>query len=649
MKSIYVATADDDKLEAHETSGSGWEDASVGSFWGRPIGASLREREAQSQNGQPRSSDNGSHGVDSNDDNKDDESGSEKNEDLDESEPEPLTLPESTHSLFFTQQFCSTGVLFATSIVVISIMCLVMAFIDNLENNATPGNNMGVPANISPAVRIAQYLAIFIALLMEEEIPTGIQLLRTIPKQSFKKKFPHKSYWKFMAAAALRIVLGYTFLINVFLILAQATGVLDIFYDVLALQFISELDDMAFLLAKKDVFGKQLQRACTAKLFQTEFEKQKFGRSKKASIFLKSIYFLNLGLFLAGMIFISMRQTSGFYQCDEITIDFGEGVWEDPLVLFDGEFSEFSQEFTLVFSYFNGVYKQDGTEAGRPVYKEMRKFDNQPYGLPDESTPAPALIKYSMEADAWILTHPSIKKSRTEDAQSESWLLRSPETDAYDLLDVPGEWSIWLGVIGTTTVNYSCDWCNEDTECNLNGKCINQICVCSSGKGISYLGTHCEVKLKDECGTITTEDTNITYAIEYYSSVPGGPADTLFQEYDRPVYTHVSGYPGVREGDLQWLVYTGRRWIGMTFNLIDLNVTAEDLVKGTKNYHAFWDVALGVTTMFISDPTTGDNPVGVDFYYITDRGPQLWPLWRSPVTAKGQYGWKRCLALYWSP
>ena len=57
-------------------------------------------------------------------------------------------------------------------------------------------------------------------------------MLRTIKEPAFTKRFPNKSYNKFIASAVLRIVLGYTFLVNVFVILAQATGVLDIFYDV---------------------------------------------------------------------------------------------------------------------------------------------------------------------------------------------------------------------------------------------------------------------------------------------------------------------------------------------------------------------------------------------------------------------------------
>ena len=91
-------------------------------------------------------------------------------------------------------------------------------------------------------------------------------------------------------------------------------------------RFIQQLDDIAFSLAKMDVLGKRLQRACTAKLFQTEFEKKKLGRmsirdslrrgNRRASIFLKSIYFFNLAALLGGMLYISMRQTSGYYQCE---------------------------------------------------------------------------------------------------------------------------------------------------------------------------------------------------------------------------------------------------------------------------------------------------------------------------------------------
>ena len=73
--------------------------------------------------------------------------------------------------------------------------------------------------------------------------------------------------------------------------------------------------------------------------------------------------------------------------------------------------------------------------------------------------------------------------------------------------------------------------------------------------------------MEDKCGTIESEivAANMTepvkYSISHYANDGTGPVDTLFQEYSRPVYSHVSGLPDVKEGDINWLVYTGRRCI----------------------------------------------------------------------------------------
>ena len=84
-------------------------------------------------------------------------------------------------------------------------------------------------------LRIAQYMSITIALIMEEEIPTGLFLLRRIPKAYLQREFPEISYSRFVGSCLMRITMGYLFLVNVIVILAYAEGVIDIFYDVLAL------------------------------------------------------------------------------------------------------------------------------------------------------------------------------------------------------------------------------------------------------------------------------------------------------------------------------------------------------------------------------------------------------------------------------
>lgn len=55
--------------------------------------------------------------------------------------------------------------------------------------------------------------------------------------------------------------MGYLFLANVVVILVNASDVLEIFYDVLALQFLQQLDDIAFSVSKMEVMGKRLYLA----------------------------------------------------------------------------------------------------------------------------------------------------------------------------------------------------------------------------------------------------------------------------------------------------------------------------------------------------------------------------------------------------
>lgn len=70
----------------------------------------------------------------------------------------------------------------------------------------------------------------------------SLYLLRRIQQPYLKKAFPAIQYSRFVATAVLRILMGYAFLANVTLVLILADGVIDIFYDVLALQFIQQLD-----------------------------------------------------------------------------------------------------------------------------------------------------------------------------------------------------------------------------------------------------------------------------------------------------------------------------------------------------------------------------------------------------------------------
>ena len=154
------------------------------------------------------------------------------------------------------------------------------------------------------------------------EIPTGLYLLRRISQPYLKSKIPEASYGRFVLSSIIRITIGYMFLINVLLFIALADEVVQMFYDLLALQFIQELDDVGFTLCKMDVLGKRLQRATLTPFFNVEFKKAKenLGMKWRVKVFLKGMYFINLLVFLAVMIFVTLKQVTGSRQCDTITV-----------------------------------------------------------------------------------------------------------------------------------------------------------------------------------------------------------------------------------------------------------------------------------------------------------------------------------------
>lgn len=161
---------------------------------------------------------------------------------------EPIMITQSTHSFLFTEQTCSLPFNFALTVLGISYTCLILALLNNLFYNYSSDNPLSVPVGVTPDVKIAQYLSVLIGLIMEEEIPESLYLLRMITEKTLHAKEPRLQYGKFIFCATARILMGILFLLNMFVVVVQAEFVIDIFFDVMALQFLQQLG--------KKMFGK---------------------------------------------------------------------------------------------------------------------------------------------------------------------------------------------------------------------------------------------------------------------------------------------------------------------------------------------------------------------------------------------------------
>mmetsp|Transcript_20385 Transcript_20385/g.58971 ORF Transcript_20385/g.58971 Transcript_20385/m.58971 type:complete len:591 (-) Transcript_20385:139-1911(-) len=533
---------------------------------------------------------------------------------------------------------------------------------------------------------LSQYFDV--GVLMEEEIPQGLELIGKGVEQDICAKrirFPMK---RIVPASLLRLAIGYLFLCSLFLTVVQETTVINVFFDVLALQFVENVDDVVYGLCKRGFFGRVL-RIATNNTHIIRCSSSNQGRAVRrwSKRLIRFVYFANILTLLAVLAYLSERQRMGQYRCESVSVNFGGAMWEDAHVL--GE----DKPRLLIYSHFNGFYVEDGSHDRRPRYVEMNKEDGDKFaGTTDgvcadgsKTCTVPAEIIYCEKIESWVLRHGKIRTSNNTDTPENecSWLLRSPETDSYDIIELAEEreWFVWRGLIETNyRVSIECNECNDNADCNYNGKCAHDsesdsdICVCDE----NHFGVACQ--FQQPCEVIRSEkDSTTTLTL---LADPNDEEGTKFVEsYGRPVYVidNMSGkpfslmrltYPDDDDQyfDIQYsntndgakntvgehkhyhpeffadddffevnnqteafqdlmknytfvLRYTGNRWYGQ----IEAPGFSGASFK-EEEYHGFWNNAFsGIgdednRTLIISAPTADlVSPVGVDFYEMRRR------------------------------
>ena len=86
---------------------------------------------------------------------------------------------------------------------------------------------------------------------------------------------------------------------------------------------------------------------------------------------------------------------------------------------------------------------------------EQNKFDGTPFdtvtatSVSENMSKIPAKFQYCKSIRAWVFLHEYIQKSIRDDSEC-PWLLRSEETEVYDIEEVQGPWQVWAGVMSKT-------------------------------------------------------------------------------------------------------------------------------------------------------------------------------------------------------
>jgi hypothetical protein len=352
---------------------------------------------------------------------------------------------------------------------------------------------------VRSTVRVTQFLGLIIGVLMDDEIPTGLELIGKALEQDTSRG-DHFSNFRIISSSILRISIGAMFLTSLFFIVIQEDTVIGVFFDVLALEFVESIDDVIFELCRRGFFSRRLKLAANQEhAINCSSGSSSRGVRKWSKRIIRFVYFSTIVVMCVGLSYITGMQPHGTYGCTNMMVRFGDEVWEDSWVELDQQCTTNSdcsngnqkcfqglchEPRLLIYSHFNGLYTQDGVVAERPRYVEMNKEKGEPY----KST-IPAEIIYCEDIEAWVLMHPKIKTSVDSEDQNEcQWLLRSDQTEDFDIEFLSeGYWRLWDGkIVDDYKIDIDCAECANDSHCNYMGKCVeepglDQRCECFPG------------------------------------------------------------------------------------------------------------------------------------------------------------------------
>jgi hypothetical protein len=478
------------------------------------------------------------------------------NEQLEEVERkyDEFELPESTYTFLIAEPILSTPFFLGCISYALCLTCLALALYNELDNG-TDDNPYAI-AEVRRTVRVTQFLGLIIGVLMDDEIPTGLELIGKALEQDTSRG-DHFSMFRIICSSILRISIGAMFLTSLFFIVIQEDTVIGVFFDVLALEFVESIDDVIFELCRRGFFSRRLKLAANQEhAINCSSGSSSRGVRKWSKRIIRFVYFSTIVVMCVGLSYITAKQPEGTYGCTSIMVRFGDEVWEDSWVELDQQCTTNSdcsngnqkcfqglchEPRLLIYSHFNGRYTQDGTIAERPRYVEMNKEKGEPY----KST-IPAEIIYCEDIEAWVLMHPKIKTSVDSEDQNEcQWLLRSEQTEDFDIEELSeGYWRLWDGkIVDDYKIDIDCAECANDSHCNYMGTCVeepglDQSCECFPGR----FGVFCQ--FETPCDTIRSEkDPNTTLTI-VKDNDQDGDSINFVNVYGRPMYyARMSGKP----------------------------------------------------------------------------------------------------------
>jgi hypothetical protein len=286
---------------------------------------------------------------------------------------EEFEPPNDIYTVIATWKFNSKPFWISINVVAIQILLLTLLLIDQIDSGAEKSLQI-FPANVPTTVHVSQALAIIVAIMGQDDLRIAIEGyfdgLPTRFKGDIAFQEMNSAQWNLSYGA--RFVQGLLSVIASFILALQSESVFDVLLNFLGVKFVSELDDLAFLLSELGYLGVQTQRAAKhiAEVnFQQDNRNNVVGRRGSRSWLTKyahvigvfTVLFTLIGLF----IYIVITQNAGDFSVQEVRLDFFDETIPF-LGIFDGCYraSQTGKTSERRLVYEQVGFEQDGGKFG---------------------------------------------------------------------------------------------------------------------------------------------------------------------------------------------------------------------------------------------------------------------------------------------
>jgi hypothetical protein len=226
-------------------------------------------------------------------------------------------LPPDTFSFLVCSKILSQP--FVLGIIVFLFQITIYSFLALDLINPFSENPLGIPANVETNVRVAQFLAVIVAVLTQADLRTSLeQVNEGYSKDRTGKEFGEASCGKWWFATACRFLHGALGLIVTFVLIVIVDNVFDLLLNFTAMEFVSQFDDVAFFLAGTGYFGsKNAEKSEEIKETSYPQAADEKKRRKTLHVLLLDVVFSGM---LAGWGVIVNQQRSNKYLCKQFFV-----------------------------------------------------------------------------------------------------------------------------------------------------------------------------------------------------------------------------------------------------------------------------------------------------------------------------------------